>query len=67
MLRMRSYWPHFPDSLPYFEVSRAALVNRKLIDPDASSYFALTKISGLAATCIVAKTEQEMDMSLWQD
>jgi polar amino acid transport system substrate-binding protein len=64
-------------SAPYFEVSQAALVQRDLIPAQADSYFDIDALldmgrtacnvtGDLAATCIVAKTEKEMDLSYWQ-
>ena len=50
---------------PYFEVSQAALVNRKLVGPDASSYFDLTEIPGLTLGVKAGTTQEKFARQLF--
>ena len=50
---------------PYFEVSQAALVKRKLVGPDASSYFDLTDVSGLTIGVKAGTTHEKFARQLF--
>lgn len=50
---------------PYFQVSQAALVNRKLVGPDASSYFDLTAVSGLTLGVKAGTTHEKFARELF--